>query len=125
MFECAGRIDQGSIISSTAPQAFQLPKNFNLRSSKRSKNDDSRGLTRLASSRPGSGAKINAVDSEGNIASTKPAVKAAVGMSYSVGIGRIGRIDEDRPCEFKEIDVDKFLYPRGRTNAICQGNVVC
>lgn len=124
MFECAGRIDQGSIMNSTAPQVFQLPKNFNLRSSKRSNDEYYWGRARLASARHVGGAKINAVDFEGNIVSKKPAIEAAVEVSYSVGIGKIGRIDEDRTCEFKEINVDKFLHP-STTISIFQGNVVC
>ncbi|KAL2513553.1 uncharacterized protein Fot_27524 [Forsythia ovata] len=118
MLECAGRIDQGSIICSTGPQVFQLPKKFSLSSTK-----GSNQLIRLASARHGS-TKINVVGSEGNLAFKKPAVEAVVGRSYNVGVGRIERIDEDKPCEFKEVDVDKFLYPRSKSYAICQGNVV-
>ncbi|KAL2513554.1 uncharacterized protein Fot_27525 [Forsythia ovata] len=108
ILECDGRIDQGSIICCTGPQVFQLPKNFSLRSTK-----GSNKLIRLAFARHG-GTKINAVDSEGNLASKKPTVVAvAVAVrSYSVEVGRLGRIDEDKPCEFKEVDVDEFLYPR-------------
>lgn len=41
------------------------------------------------------------------------------GRSYSVGIGRIGRIDEDAPCDFVEIvDVNKRTYPRCRSYAL-------
>lgn len=35
------------------------------------------------------------------------------GRSYSVGVGRIGRIDEDVPCDFVEVvDINKSFYPR-------------
>ena len=37
-----------------------------------------------------------------------------MGRSYSVGLGKIGRIDEDKPCTFEEDDlkVGEDLYPR-------------
>ena len=38
--------------------------------------------------------------------------------SYSVGVGKIGRIDEDKPCSFEE----NLLYPRSKSHAI--GNVL-
>ncbi|ESR36011.1 hypothetical protein CICLE_v10029735mg [Citrus x clementina] len=37
--------------------------------------------------------------------------------SYSVGVGKIGRIDEDKACSFEE----NLLYPRSKSHAI--GNV--
>ncbi|KAK1359066.1 hypothetical protein POM88_043540 [Heracleum sosnowskyi] len=41
------------------------------------------------------------------------------GRSYSVGVGRIGRIDEDAPCDFVEVvDINKSTYPRCRSYAL-------
>ncbi|WOH04818.1 hypothetical protein DCAR_0624230 [Daucus carota subsp. sativus] len=40
------------------------------------------------------------------------------GRSYSGGVGQIGRIDEDAPCEFVQVvDVNKSSYPRCRSYA--------
>ncbi|KAK4357783.1 hypothetical protein RND71_023393 [Anisodus tanguticus] len=38
--------------------------------------------------------------------------------SYSIGVGRLGRIDENKPCDFKELDVNMIVYPRSRSYAI-------
>lgn len=41
------------------------------------------------------------------------------GRSYSVGVGKIGRIDEDAPCDFVEVvDINKSIYPRCRSYAL-------
>lgn len=49
------------------------------------------------------------------------AVGGRVERSYSVGLGRIGTIDEESPCEFEEakdsVDID-FLFSRSRSCAI-------
>jgi hypothetical protein len=41
--------------------------------------------------------------------------------SYSVGIGKIGKIDEEKPCSFKEDDGDNInvdVCPRSRSQAV-------
>ena len=50
------------------------------------------------------------------------------GRSYSVGFGRIERIDNDKPCEFEEEEDhhiqangnirDPLLYPRSKTYVV-------
>lgn len=40
------------------------------------------------------------------------------GRSYSVGVGRIGTIDEDVACDFVEVvDINRRIYPRCRSYA--------
>ncbi|KAK9183869.1 hypothetical protein WN943_024214 [Citrus x changshan-huyou] len=43
---------------------------------------------------------------------------ATMGKSYSVGAGKIRRIDEDKPCTFEE----NLLYPRSKSHAV--GNIL-
>jgi hypothetical protein len=41
--------------------------------------------------------------------------------SYSVGIGKIGKIDEEKPCSFREDDGDNInvdVCPRSRSQAV-------
>lgn len=47
------------------------------------------------------------------------------GRSYSVGVGKIGRIDEDAPCDFVEVvDINKSAYPRCRSYALASRRVL-
>lgn len=67
--------------------------------------EDLQGLMRILSIRKGGGAAVD-VDSEGNLVWRKQAAET----SYGDGVGKIGRIDEDKPCCFSEVDVNKFRY---------------
>ncbi|KAL9174329.1 hypothetical protein ABFS82_02G045700 [Erythranthe guttata] len=61
----------------------------------------------------GGGARVD-VDSEGNLVWRKP-----VAVSYGTGVGRIGRIDEEKPCCFSEADVHKLWNSRSvNSNAV-------
>ncbi|KAB5541226.1 hypothetical protein DKX38_014200 [Salix brachista] len=46
--------------------------------------------------------------------------------SYSVGIGKIGKIDEEKPCSFREDEEDDKVdvCPRSRSQAAIQGLIV-
>ncbi|KAL8097291.1 hypothetical protein AgCh_030428 [Apium graveolens] len=47
------------------------------------------------------------------------------GRSYSIGVGRIGTIDEDSACDFVEVvDVNKTTYPRCRSYALASNRRV-
>ncbi|KAL0384304.1 UNVERIFIED_CONTAM: Serine carboxypeptidase-like 18 [Sesamum radiatum] len=113
MCHCAGGVDRRSVVDCTVPRTNQLP---NVGSSKlESGHEDLQGLMRLlASTRKGGGAKVD-VDSEGNLVWRIPAAEGVVATSYGGGVGKIGRIDEDKPCCFMEVDVNKLIYSSSRS----------
>ncbi|KAJ4716120.1 3-isopropylmalate dehydratase large subunit like [Melia azedarach] len=89
-----------------APQISHVPKNFGVNNSDKVNDEKLRELLRQVSSKRSIGgvAKLNLqLGSVGN---------NGVGRSYSVGIGKIGRIDEEKPCYFEE----DLLYPRSRSH---------
>lgn len=102
--------DRRSVVDCTVPRTDR--KNYNVGPSKDIDGEDLRGLMQLLSMRKGGGAVVD-VDSEGNIVWRKPAAAAAEESSYGRGVGRIGRIDEDKLCCFNEGEVlNKFRYSR-------------
>ncbi|KAL8554742.1 hypothetical protein ACS0TY_002802 [Phlomoides rotata] len=92
----------GGVINSTVPQSTRM---YDVGSVKEIDDEDLQGLMRILSMSKGGGATVD-VDSEGNLVWRKPAAET----SYGEGVGRIGRIDEDKPCCFSEVDVNKFRY---------------
>lgn len=44
--------------------------------------------------------------------SKKQMIEYSTSTSYSTGVGRLGRIDENKPCDFNELDINKVIYPR-------------
>lgn len=88
----------GDVVNCTVPQTTGESKEMS---------EDIRDLMQLLSmGGKGGGARVD-VDSEGNIVWRK----AAAESSYGGGVGRIGRIDEEKPCCFSEGDVfSKFRY---------------
>lgn len=96
---CGGGTDRRSVVDCTLPRKY-APKEID--------GEDLRGLMQLLSMGKGGGATVD-VDSEGNIVWRKP---EAAETSYGGGVGRIGRIDEEKPCCFKEVDVFNKYYSR-------------
>lgn len=100
---CGGGTDRRSIVvDCTVPRKHEID------------GEDLRGLMHLLSMGKGGGAAVD-VDSEGNIVWRKP---AAAETSYGGGVGRIGRIDEEKPCCFKQVDVFNNFYSRTNPYAI-------
>ncbi|XP_027109806.1 uncharacterized protein LOC113759218 [Coffea eugenioides] len=130
MFDCAARIGDNTVVNcGIAPQVSQqLPRNFSVNSSKDSKQEDElRELIRAVSTKLSeANAGIKTIDPQLQrpITSVKLPAKAAEKRSYSVGIGRIGRIDEDMPCDFKEADSPIYAYPRCKSYAVTSRNAV-
>ena len=95
---CGGR---STVVNCTVPQTTQESKEMNIGG------EDIRDLMQLLSmGGRGGGARVD-VDPEGNIVWRR----AAADSSYGGGVGRIGRIDEEKPCCFSEGDVfSKFRY---------------
>ncbi|KAF2320820.1 hypothetical protein GH714_031036 [Hevea brasiliensis] len=98
----------------------QLPKSFSVNSSRAVDDDEEfKKLLRLLSAKGISEVEtyLHCRQDDGRSYS-----KGSSGMkrSYSVGVGKIGRIDEDRACSFREDDNDAQanLYLRSRSHAV-------
>ncbi|WCJ18029.1 hypothetical protein M5689_000411 [Euphorbia peplus] len=91
----------------------RLPKSFSVNSSMEVDEEELRRLLRLKSQKESETRSFTRKDVE--LYSTD-----CNGMkrSYSVGLGKIGKIEEDRACSFREdvIDVNN-LYPRSKSHA--------
>ncbi|KAL6993869.1 hypothetical protein U1Q18_011981, partial [Sarracenia purpurea var. burkii] len=115
--QCAGRVEYGGVMGGPAVQvSSSLPKSFSVNSSKPRQDDDFRELIRAASVRGLS----NRVQLELLRQQKSPAAATGVDVvprSMSVGIGRI---DEDKPCEFEEDDfkVNPAALPRSKSYAV-------
>ncbi|KAL0356913.1 UNVERIFIED_CONTAM: Serine carboxypeptidase-like 18, partial [Sesamum calycinum] len=106
MCHCGGGGDRRSVVNCTVPRT----KHVGSSKLENGINEDLQGLMRLLATRKGVGAKVD-VDSEGNLVWRIPAAaEGVVGTSYGGGVGKIGRIDEDKPCCFMEVDVNKLTY---------------
>ncbi|KAM5576843.1 hypothetical protein ABKV19_007601 [Rosa sericea] len=123
MTECSTRFDYGGMAMGcpTAQVPSALPRSFStssVKSSSSSNNDDYRELMRAASARSTFAYNKNMEDlgRKQQINSTE-ANNAMMNRSRSVGIGRI---DEDKACEFGEEDVNKNMYPRSRSSAVAR-----
>ncbi|XP_007042679.2 PREDICTED: uncharacterized protein LOC18608112 [Theobroma cacao] len=118
--ECAGGVGRGGgVVCPAPPAASRLHKSFSVNSSKASDDEEFRQLLRAASKR--------GIDSKVQSSGMKRTTAGSGGMgmrSYSVGIGKIGRIDEDKPCSFEEEEIDAMLYPRSRSYAARRNVVV-
>ncbi|XP_057501670.1 uncharacterized protein LOC130785505 [Actinidia eriantha] len=115
LIQCAGRAEFGGAMTGpTAQVSSSLPKSFSVNSSKASDDEDLRDLIRAASTRSLS----NKVQLELLRRQQFPvAAVEVVPRSQSAGIGRI---DEDKPCEFEEGDVkvNTDVYPRSKSYAV-------
>ncbi|CAA2990402.1 Hypothetical predicted protein [Olea europaea subsp. europaea] len=113
-FDCARKIDRDRIVQTQSHKdtGFNLPKE--------SDDGDIMELIRQAAARKGSGIRVD-VDSKGNLVLKKQPVEAAE-RSYRIGVGRIGRIDEEVSCDFIESDVNNYLYRKCPSYAILKGN---
>ncbi|KAF8377664.1 hypothetical protein HHK36_031048 [Tetracentron sinense] len=110
-------VGNGNVVGCPAGQISTLPKSFSVNSSRSSNDEDLRELIRAASTR-NLGNKVEAdlmrQKQLRQSATTRP---KGVPRSFSVGIGRI---EEDKPCEFGEhvnVKTDG-LYPRSRSYAV-------
>lgn len=116
MTDCADRVSYGSVMGCPTGQVSSLPRSFSVNSTKSSSQDeDLRELIRAASTRSlGNKVQAELLRRENSLA---PAFgPKGVPRSFSVGIGKI---DEDKPCEFGEdIKVNTEMFPRSRSHAV-------
>lgn len=128
MEDCAGRVGYGGVMGGPAAQVSRLPKSFSVNYSQGSDDEDLRQLLRTVS-------KKNVENEESSDMHQRQQQEVRVrqsnmgangmGRSCSVGLGKIGRIDEDMPCSFEEdeVNVKADLYPRSRTYAVRRNGV--
>ena len=96
MVDCARRVGHGAVVGKPIARVTRLP------------NDDEvlRQLPRKVSKRNVDNKASFDMHRQQEVI-RKPYMDAsAVGRSFSVGLGKIGRIDEDKPCYFEEDDVN-------------------
>nr|XP_009763021.1 PREDICTED: uncharacterized protein LOC104214978 [Nicotiana sylvestris]XP_016470354.1 PREDICTED: uncharacterized protein LOC107792630 [Nicotiana tabacum] len=115
LMDCSGTIGYGTVMGCPAvAQISSLPRSFSANSSMSSKDEDFRELIRIASKR----SLVNKVETE--ILRQKSLAKNGVNInvvprSRSVAIGRI---DEDKPCDFGEDVKVTDVFQRSRSYAI-------
>ncbi|XP_059671017.1 uncharacterized protein LOC132316556 [Cornus florida] len=113
MSECAGGFGHGSAMGCPTAQVSILPKSFSVNSSLSSNNEEISDLIKAASTKSSLGGKIELDLRRRQLPVTGVNV---VTRCQSVGIGRI---DEDRPCEFGEdVKVKTVVYPRSKSYAV-------
>ncbi|KAH7848552.1 hypothetical protein Vadar_004307 [Vaccinium darrowii] len=127
MIDCADKSTYANAMGFGSGQLSSLPKSFSVNSS-RSDNDDSddmRELIRAASARSSSTrVEMDMYLHHQMRRRSTVAPAPAVGRSCSVGMGRI---DEDRPCEFGPESFGgraELVYPRSRSYAVTTRSVV-
>ncbi|MCE3215738.1 hypothetical protein HAX54_003312 [Datura stramonium] len=114
LMDCSGRIAYGGVMG--VPQISALPRSFSVNSSEScSRDEDFRELVRIASRRT----LLNKAEAE--LLRQKSLSKNGgnvnvVTRSRSVAVGRI---DEDKPCDFREdVKVNTDVFPRSRSCAV-------
>ncbi|GAA0158888.1 hypothetical protein LIER_15799 [Lithospermum erythrorhizon] len=127
MFDCSGDIDPNSVINCTAPKSSKGVNSAKV-------NDESNNVQ--DSDPPPRESSLKELFGKNNndhvhdklqddIYDEKKLVLAwKIGRNYSMRVGKIGRIDEDQPCDFKEVDVKRYFYPRCRSLAFGRQNLV-
>ncbi|KAL6995328.1 hypothetical protein U1Q18_005467 [Sarracenia purpurea var. burkii] len=127
---CSEKISYGNATGIPSGQISILPKSFSVSSSMSDSGDDLRELVRATSTRR----LDNSVEMDLYMQRRQqvsrpplpplPTAAAKVPRSCSVGMGRI---DEDRPCDFGEDAVNvrpDLVYPRSRSYAVTKRSVV-
>ncbi|XP_022741293.1 uncharacterized protein LOC111292918 [Durio zibethinus] len=120
MTEYSDRIGYGTVMGCPTGQINTVPRSYSVSSTKSGNGDDDlRELVRAASTRSLSN-KVQLDLHRRQQARLSPTTGANnMPRSYSVGIGRI---DEDKPCDFEEdIKVKTDVFPRSKSYAVTKG----
>ncbi|KAM1863071.1 hypothetical protein ACFX14_003460 [Malus domestica] len=133
--DCAGKVGYGGggVSGYTASQV--LPRSFSVNSSSSNDDEDLSQLLRTASSKRSNAEKERVNNNMKSVGSSDVHRRPIVGQpsntmngmgmrSYSVGL-KMGIIDEEKACSFREdeVDVKADLYPRSRSYAVRRSNV--
>ncbi|KAL4346295.1 hypothetical protein GQ457_17G011760 [Hibiscus cannabinus] len=126
MVQCAGRAGYGGRVDyHILPEASRLPRSFSVCSS--TANDGEQVRQHFSEiSKHGRDHRVEQKMHQQQSGVTQRTMGSSAcrimgTRSYSVGIGKIGTIDEDRPCTFEEDVTDAMadlMYPKSRCRAI-------
>lgn len=123
MVVCSGRLGYGEgVVCHTPPEAPRLPKSFSVGSSVANNGEEFRQFLWLTDKHGIDGKVEQKMQQKQHSRVDGRTMGTAAGgimgtRSYSVGIGKIGRIDEDKPCSFEEEEISAMadlMYPRRR-----------
>ncbi|KAJ9170543.1 hypothetical protein P3X46_018643 [Hevea brasiliensis] len=123
MTECSDRLGYGTVMGCPTGQVVNhLPKSFSVNSTKSSNHDDDyRQLLRAASTRGLSNrVQLDVLQRQQSQSPKSPnTCREANHMPRSHSVG-IGRIDEEKPCDFDEDDIKVItdVFPRSRSYAV-------
>ncbi|KAM1502524.1 hypothetical protein TB2_027027 [Malus domestica] len=121
MTECSGQFDYGTAMGCPGAQVpSTLPRSFSTSSTRSSTadNEDYRELTRAASARSLRNKIEFDLARKAQLPRQPPVAGVPNAMSRSRSVG-IGRIDEDKACEFEEeVQFKRDVYPRSRSYAV-------
>lgn len=122
MEDLAGRVGQGGGFGGPTAQVPTVPRSFSVRSSKGTEDDeDYTELLRSVSKRNAERLRTAGMGVGGPSNGNGTGLGAM--RSYSVGIGKIGKIEEDKPCnKFEDVNRAEVAYPRSRRHAVGRGN---
>ncbi|KAJ8768983.1 hypothetical protein K2173_023978 [Erythroxylum novogranatense] len=112
----ASKVGHGNgFVGGPVVQNNHVPISFCATSSRRRDDNEFQELLRLASRRR-TEAELEVRQGQGVKAATVGSYGNGMRRSYTVGVGKIGKIDEDRACSFREIEsVKEKLYSRSRS----------
>ncbi|KAJ9175093.1 hypothetical protein P3X46_013675 [Hevea brasiliensis] len=115
MVECGGRVGYTTVVfgGPAVSQSVYLPRSFSfVGSSSQGTNQNEEFGQFLQRSTRRESLNMNNMQ---RLEVRRTAIECSdIGRSYSVGLGKIGRIDEEKPCSFRE---DEDSYPKSRSHA--------
>lgn len=116
--ECAGRMSSSTVIVFPTAQVSRLPKTYSVSSSKSARDQDLSDLVRVASLMSLRSTNKIELDPLRRQPSRESPVTGANVIPRTMTPG-IGRIDEEKPCEFGEdVKVNTDAFPRSRSYAV-------
>ncbi|OMO56437.1 hypothetical protein CCACVL1_26550 [Corchorus capsularis] len=127
MTEYSDMLGHGTVLGCPTGQVSTLPRSYSTSSVKSSHGDDDlRELIRAASTRSlGNKIQLDLQRQQAAAAARQSPNKTTGGpdnMPRSRSVG-IGRIDEDKPCDFEEdVKVKTNVFPRSRSYAVSKRN---
>ncbi|KAK4421026.1 hypothetical protein Salat_2053100 [Sesamum alatum] len=117
-----GKVASANVVACPVTHTSNLPKNFGRQNS--TKSDDNEVLEELyrSISRKYSWSSMETVPYRRGWETNG---YSAMDRSYSVALGKIGRIDEEQPCEFQEdaTVINDIPFARSRSHAVHTKNV--
>lgn len=121
MLECGGRVGYNAVIigGPAVSQSVYLPESCSVVISSEGGNQDEEFRQLLQSTMRES---LNMNNRQRVELRRRTVEFSDMGRSYSVGLGKIGRIDEDKPCSFREVE-DENSFAKSRSHAL-RRNVV-